>query len=164
MELATAAVSVILLHIKRLSHRSPSLLAFQIQRAPHVRLRHLRLHGQERPGADHHQGRRGSGEAAHMLQRTSGPVLSAPLPATIVFVLVISQVVKMSNNWWLIRNNRGEEGNVPRNVVELKRSSSPLEDQQVRRATLCSSPELRHARAFNPFVLHPSGTQAGPSP
>lgn len=71
-----------------------------------------------------------------MLQRKSGPALSAPLPATIVFVLVISQVVKMSNNWWLIRNNRGEEGNVPRNVVEL-RSSSPLEDQQVSRATLC---------------------------
>lgn len=63
--------------------------------------------------------------------------LSTPLPATIVFVLVLSQVVKMSNNWWLIRNNRGEEGNVPRNVVELTRSGSPLEDQQVSRVTLC---------------------------
>lgn len=73
-----------------------------------------------------------------MLQRKSGPVLSAPLLATFVFVLVISQVVKMSNNWWLIRNNRGEEGNIPRNIVELMRSSSPLEDQQVSRATPCS--------------------------
>ncbi|TWW56561.1 epidermal growth factor receptor kinase substrate 8-like protein 3b [Takifugu flavidus] len=42
----------------------------------------------------------------------------------------VVQVVKMSNNWWLIRNNRGEEGNVPRNVVELTRSSSPPGDQQ----------------------------------
>lgn len=56
-------------------------------------------------------------------------------------VLVISQVMKMSNNWWLIRNNRGEEGNVPRNVVELTRGSSPLEDQQVSPATLCRSAE-----------------------
>lgn len=76
-----------------------------------------------------------------MLQRESGPLLSTRLLATIVFVLVNSQVVKMSNNWWLIRNNRGEEGNVPRNVVELTRSSSPLEDQQVSPATLCSSAE-----------------------
>lgn len=76
-----------------------------------------------------------------MLQRWSGPVSPTPRPATIVSVLVISQVVKMANNWWLIRNNRGEEGNVPRNVVELTRSSSPLEDQQVSRATLCSSAE-----------------------
>lgn len=80
-----------------------------------------------------------------MLQRKSGPVLTTPLPATIVSVLVISQVVKMSNNWWLIRNNRGEEGNVPRNVVELTRSSSPPGDQQVSRATLCSSAECLHA-------------------
>lgn len=65
------------------------------------------------------------------VMQKSGPVLSTPLPATIVYVLVISQVVKMSNNWWLIRNNRGEEGNVPRKVVELTRSSSPPEDQQV---------------------------------
>lgn len=77
------------------------------------------------------------------LQRTSGnkPVRSVSLPPMTAFVLGISQVVKRSNNWWLIRNNRGEEGSVPRNVVELTRSSSPLEDQQVSRATLCSSAE-----------------------
>lgn len=78
------------------------------------------------------------------LQRTSDPVRSISLPPMTAFVLGISQVMKRSNNWWLIRNNRGEEGSVPQNVVELTRSSSPLEDQQVSRATLCSSAEQLH--------------------
>ncbi|CAG07511.1 unnamed protein product [Tetraodon nigroviridis] len=92
---------------------------FQLQRAPPVRARHLRLHGQERPRAERHQGRRGPGEAGG----------SAAVRGSAHHLRLSKQVVKRSNHWWLIRN-RGEEGSVPQNVLELMgSSSSPVEEQ-----------------------------------
>lgn len=55
------------------------------------------------------------------------------------FPLVIKQVVKRSSHWWLVRN-RGEEGSVPQNVLEVV-SSGPAEDQQVSRDALRRSAE-----------------------
>lgn len=49
------------------------------------------------------------------------------------FSLVVKQVVKRSSHWWLIRN-RGEEGSVPQNVLELMNSGSSVEEEQVSRA------------------------------
>lgn len=45
--------------------------------------------------------------------------------------LSMSQVMKRSSQWCLIRNSRGEEGSVPQIVLEPMRSGSPAEDQQV---------------------------------
>lgn len=132
VELATTAVNVVLLHIKQIFLLLRTLLSlllpmFQLQRAPPVRTRHLRLRGQEWPRAERHQGRRGSGEGVDTLQRESE---AEALLMITVFSLVIKQVVKKSNHWWLIRN-RGEEGSVPQNVLELMSSGSPVENQQV---------------------------------
>ncbi|KAL7397971.1 hypothetical protein ABVT39_002431 [Epinephelus coioides] len=40
----------------------------------------------------------------------------------------VVQVVNKSKQWWLVRNTRNEEGNVPQNVLEPIRSSEPMED------------------------------------
>ncbi|XP_029291789.1 epidermal growth factor receptor kinase substrate 8-like protein 3b [Cottoperca gobio] len=40
----------------------------------------------------------------------------------------VVQVVKKAKQWWLVRNGRDEEGNVPPNVLELMQSSEPGED------------------------------------
>ncbi|CAF91522.1 unnamed protein product [Tetraodon nigroviridis] len=95
--------------------------AAALQRAPPVRARHLRLHGQERPRAERHQGRRGPGEAGG----------SAAVRGSAHHLRLSKQVVKRSNHWWLIRN-RGEEGSVPQNwsprgAVTLDMNSTPPE-------------------------------------
>lgn len=159
-----AAASVKWFHCTSAFSQPPTLLSlrllmFQLQRAPLVRTRHLRLRGQEQPRAERRQGRRGSGEAGHTLQRACEAPWSASLPVITVFCLVIKQVVRRSSHWWLIRNH-GEEGSVPQNVLELI-SSSPVEDQQVSRARRRSS---NFTSGFNPFVLGHSGTPAGSPP
>lgn len=68
VELAATAVNVALLHLKEffrccVHYRNCSLLMFQLQRAPLVRTRHLRLQGREQPRAEHLQGGFGSGES-----------------------------------------------------------------------------------------------------
>lgn len=85
------------------------------------------------------------------------------------FSLVVKQVVKRSSHWWLIRN-RGEEGSVPQNILELMNSSSPVEEGQVSRAELSrAEPRTTALRTnltsgFIPFALCHSGTPAGPPP
>ncbi|XP_042347185.1 epidermal growth factor receptor kinase substrate 8-like protein 3b [Plectropomus leopardus] len=41
----------------------------------------------------------------------------------------VVQVVQKSKQWWLVRNTRNEEGNVPQNVLEPMKSGGPMEDQ-----------------------------------
>ncbi|XP_070767108.1 epidermal growth factor receptor kinase substrate 8-like protein 3b [Enoplosus armatus] len=41
----------------------------------------------------------------------------------------VVQVVQKSKQWWLVRNARDEEGNVPQNVLEQMESTRPMEDQ-----------------------------------
>ncbi|XP_057679689.1 epidermal growth factor receptor kinase substrate 8-like protein 3b isoform X2 [Corythoichthys intestinalis] len=40
----------------------------------------------------------------------------------------VVEVVQRSKQWWLVRNNRGVEGNVPQNVLEPMRSGLPAEN------------------------------------
>ncbi|KAF1390592.1 hypothetical protein PFLUV_G00059630 [Perca fluviatilis] len=40
----------------------------------------------------------------------------------------VVQVVQKSKQWWLVRNARNEEGNVPQNVLEQMESNGPMED------------------------------------
>ncbi|XP_068161431.1 epidermal growth factor receptor kinase substrate 8-like protein 3b [Antennarius striatus] len=40
----------------------------------------------------------------------------------------VVQVIQKSKQWWLVRNERGEEGNVPQNVLEPDRGTRPMED------------------------------------
>uniref|UniRef100_A0A8C9XBA3 EPS8 signaling adaptor L3b n=1 Tax=Sander lucioperca TaxID=283035 RepID=A0A8C9XBA3_SANLU len=42
----------------------------------------------------------------------------------------VVQVVQKSKQWWLVRNARNEEGNVPQNVLEQMESNGPMEDLQ----------------------------------
>lgn len=41
------------------------------------------------------------------------------------------QVIQKSKQWWLVRNNRDEEGNIPQNVLEPMRSSGYADDPPV---------------------------------
>nr|XP_046253198.1 epidermal growth factor receptor kinase substrate 8-like protein 3b isoform X3 [Scatophagus argus] len=41
----------------------------------------------------------------------------------------VVQVIQKSKQWWLVRNNRDEQGNVPQNVLEPMRSTGPMDDQ-----------------------------------
>lgn len=38
---------------------------------------------------------------------------------------VFPQVVHKSRQWWVVRNNRGEEGSVPPNVLEPINAGEP---------------------------------------
>ncbi|XP_070696484.1 epidermal growth factor receptor kinase substrate 8-like protein 3b [Pempheris klunzingeri] len=40
----------------------------------------------------------------------------------------VVQVIQKSKQWWLVRNSRDEEGNVPQNVLEPMKSTRPMED------------------------------------
>ncbi|XP_073326082.1 epidermal growth factor receptor kinase substrate 8-like protein 3b [Pagrus major] len=40
----------------------------------------------------------------------------------------VVQVIQKSKQWWLVRNSRDEEGNVPQNVLEAMSSNGPMED------------------------------------
>ncbi|KAM9350352.1 epidermal growth factor receptor kinase substrate 8-like protein 3b [Symphorus nematophorus] len=40
----------------------------------------------------------------------------------------VVQVIQKNKQWWLVRNNRNEEGNVPQNVLEPMRNTGPMED------------------------------------
>ncbi|XP_037628293.1 epidermal growth factor receptor kinase substrate 8-like protein 3b [Sebastes umbrosus] len=40
----------------------------------------------------------------------------------------VVQVVQKTKQWWLVRNSRDEEGNVPQNVLEPMKSAGPMED------------------------------------
>ncbi|XP_061528986.1 epidermal growth factor receptor kinase substrate 8-like protein 3b [Phycodurus eques] len=44
----------------------------------------------------------------------------------------VVEVVQRSKQWWLVRNNRAVEGNVPQNVLEPLRSSLPVEEMRPR--------------------------------
>lgn len=68
--------------------------------------------------------------------------------------------MKRSNHWWLVRN-RGEEGNVPQNVLEPVGSASPVQEQQVSSAT---PPQPPRPDVSPGFLLRHSGAAAGPSP
>ncbi|AWP09555.1 putative epidermal growth factor receptor kinase substrate 8-like protein 3 [Scophthalmus maximus] len=40
----------------------------------------------------------------------------------------VVQVIQKSKQWWLVRNARNEEGNIPQNVLEPMKSARPMED------------------------------------
>ncbi|XP_067448132.1 epidermal growth factor receptor kinase substrate 8-like protein 3b [Thunnus thynnus] len=40
----------------------------------------------------------------------------------------VVEVIQKSKQWWLVRNTRGEEGNVPQNVLEPMNSAGPIND------------------------------------
>ncbi|KAM8753650.1 epidermal growth factor receptor kinase substrate 8-like protein 3b [Acanthopagrus schlegelii] len=40
----------------------------------------------------------------------------------------VVQVIQKSKQWWLVRNTRDQEGNVPQNVLEPVSSNGPMED------------------------------------
>ncbi|XP_040921347.1 epidermal growth factor receptor kinase substrate 8-like protein 3b [Toxotes jaculatrix] len=40
----------------------------------------------------------------------------------------VVQVIQKSKQWWLVRNSRNEEGNIPQNVLEPVKSTGPMED------------------------------------
>ncbi|XP_051913317.1 epidermal growth factor receptor kinase substrate 8-like protein 3b isoform X1 [Hippocampus zosterae] len=42
----------------------------------------------------------------------------------------VVEVVQRSKQWWLVRNNRAVEGNVPQNVLEPLRSGLPVEEMR----------------------------------
>ncbi|XP_077401437.1 epidermal growth factor receptor kinase substrate 8-like protein 3b isoform X2 [Vanacampus margaritifer] len=42
----------------------------------------------------------------------------------------VVEVVQRSKQWWLVRNNRAVQGNVPQNVLEPVRSGFPVEEMQ----------------------------------
>lgn len=46
----------------------------------------------------------------------------------------VVEVVQKSKQWWIVRNSRNEEGNIPRNVLEPVENSRPMEDQWDSRA------------------------------
>ncbi|KAM7404600.1 hypothetical protein PAMP_011935 [Pampus punctatissimus] len=45
----------------------------------------------------------------------------------------VVEVIQKSKQWWLVRNNRNEEGNVPQNVLEPMTSDRPTEDLRASR-------------------------------
>ncbi|XP_068608175.1 epidermal growth factor receptor kinase substrate 8-like protein 3b [Brachionichthys hirsutus] len=45
-----------------------------------------------------------------------------------IFKGEVVQVIQKTRQWWLVRNGRGEEGNVPQNVLEPERGPRPAED------------------------------------
>lgn len=148
---------------------SPLLSMSHFQRAPPLRTRHLRLCGQEQPRAEHHQGRPGSGEAGDTRRWEAGAEAwwSASILMSTLCCSLIQQVVKRSNQWWLVRH-RGDEGSVPHKVLELMSSSTPLmssstpvDDQQVSPA---GEPSSCVESSFTPFAFRYSGTPAGPPP
>ncbi|XP_054647201.1 epidermal growth factor receptor kinase substrate 8-like protein 3b isoform X2 [Dunckerocampus dactyliophorus] len=56
----------------------------------------------------------------------------------------VVEVVQRSKQWWLVRNKRGEDGNVPQNVLESIRSGLPVVDMRPSRGpaslNMASSP------------------------
>ena len=62
--------------------------------------------------------------------------------------LAFPQVIQKSKQWWLVRNTRGQEGNVPQNVLEPVSSNGPMEDAPVSKATQSST-----VWAFNRFDM-----------
>lgn len=45
--------------------------------------------------------------------------------------LGILQVIQKSKQWWFVRNNRDEEGNVPQNVLEPMKKTGPMNELPV---------------------------------
>lgn len=45
--------------------------------------------------------------------------------------LGILQVIQKSKQWWLVRNNHNEEGNVPQNVLEAMKKTGPMDELPV---------------------------------
>lgn len=45
--------------------------------------------------------------------------------------LAFLQVIQRSKQWWLVRNNLGEEGNIPPNVLNVSNRSMGREEQLV---------------------------------
>lgn len=62
--------------------------------------------------------------------------------------LAIPQVIQKSKQWWLVRNTRDQEGNVPLNVLEPVSSNGPMEDAPVSKVTQSSA-----VLAFNRFNM-----------
>nr|XP_057941234.1 epidermal growth factor receptor kinase substrate 8-like protein 3 isoform X1 [Doryrhamphus excisus] len=83
----------------------------------------------------------------------------------------VVEVLQRSKQWWLVRNDRGQDGNVPQNVLEPIRGGMPAEDM-LRRASpgpaslnMASSPAevrawLQH-RGFSKITVASLGVLTG---
>lgn len=143
VELATAAVNVLLLHIKEFScccaHYCHCLCCCFSSSEPPLYARAL----YDFTARNNRELSITKGDLVQVKVATRWGVRSTvgrlPSHGSRLF-LVVKQVVKRSSHWWLIRN-RGEEGSVPQNVLELM-SGSPVEEEQVSRAEPSQPPQL----------------------
>lgn len=138
------------------------------------------LHCKEQQRAEHLQGRGGSGEPTqHYYMLTALWSLSARPPnrrfwqkSVYSMCSVHPQLLDMSKKWWQVRNNRGEEGFVPNNVLESqdkeqeKQARYPNTHQNfILESLLCVIMLCSMCMVFTVWVCHyralipPSGNQ-----